>query len=203
VPGSKAFLQATAREHAETRFANTSCISCHMTARRAGGGHDHAFSVSRNVALLRRSIEVRSVQRVETGLRVTVQTRGVGHRFPTGDIFRKVTVSVLGVDAAGATLCAETFAFHRNWGAHRRAIREGKEETLAHDERLTDAPRELAVPCAAPLPRLVRARVVIDYARGLSADGDRFDVLEEQTLLDHEFAVPFTSAMNDAEREDR
>ncbi len=59
-----------------------SCISCHMN-----GGHD--IRGAHDVELLRRSLDVRIDRE-----RMWLASRGVGHRFPTGDVFRHLTVEV-------------------------------------------------------------------------------------------------------------
>lgn len=59
-----------------------SCISCHMK-----DGHD--IRGAHDVELLRRSLEVR----VRPGT-IAIASRGVGHDFPTGDVFRHITVEL-------------------------------------------------------------------------------------------------------------
>ena len=58
------------------------CSSCHLA-------QGHAFPGGHDVALVRRSLEVQVV-----GDELELSTAGVGHRFPTGDVFRRLMIEV-------------------------------------------------------------------------------------------------------------
>ena len=62
-----------------------SCQDCHMPEGR------HVFRGAHDTAWLRASVAVES-GRDEAGPFVDVKTVGVGHRLPTGDLFRRITV---------------------------------------------------------------------------------------------------------------
>jgi D-alanyl-D-alanine dipeptidase len=63
------------------------CQSCHMP------GGDHATHGAHDVDLLRRALDVRAT--VGGGAATfTVRSVGVGHRYPTGDLFRSLTLEV-------------------------------------------------------------------------------------------------------------
>lgn len=85
-------MQSTLREHAASPFADVACSSCHM-ARAKDGHRDHRFDVTRNAAVLRAAIDVSST-RTATGVAVELRARNVGHKFPTGDLFRRIRVFV-------------------------------------------------------------------------------------------------------------
>jgi hypothetical protein len=63
------------------------CQSCHMP------GGSHAFPGARDLNLLRASLEVELARGAE-GFELILRSRGVGHSFPTGDLFRHLTVEV-------------------------------------------------------------------------------------------------------------
>jgi hypothetical protein len=184
VPNSRAFLQSTAREHAQSSFAGTSCTECHMPLQ--NGKRNHAFFSSRNLQVLRQSIEVSAVVATESEVQVTMRSVGVGHRFPTGDIFRRLSVSIVASNASGQIVCAETTHFNRNWGAHHASVVSGSEERIESDNRLTDAPRILRAACSGA-PRDVQ--VTVDYARGKAADENAFAAFETVQLLDAHYPV--------------
>lgn len=63
------------------------CQSCHMP------GGDHRMRGAHDVELLRRSLSVTAAAD-GAGTRLTLASVGVGHGFPTGDLFRHLTVEV-------------------------------------------------------------------------------------------------------------
>ncbi|HLK92721.1 MAG TPA: multiheme c-type cytochrome [Polyangia bacterium] len=63
------------------------CQSCHMP------GGDHGMRGAHDPDLLRRSLAV-TVTDEASGARLTLASAGVGHGFPTGDLFRHLTVEV-------------------------------------------------------------------------------------------------------------
>lgn len=79
-------MQSTVSEHAasgETR----SCADCHMPA------GSHLFGATRDPAAHQAAIRARAERTGPTTLRITLESNGVGHSYPTGDLFRRVRVS--------------------------------------------------------------------------------------------------------------
>ena len=76
-------LQATARE-LRAAFPDARCQACH-DPHRPRGAHDPDTL---------RSAVAFSVRTDDGGVAIEVKARGVGHRFPTGDPFRRLVVSV-------------------------------------------------------------------------------------------------------------
>lgn len=87
-------MQRTIAEHAASPGAATACVDCHM--RDAAGARTHAFVGSRDPAYMRGALDVAAAwvdaQRVE--VRVAARAEAVAHAVPTGDLFRRLTVSV-------------------------------------------------------------------------------------------------------------
>lgn len=87
-------LQRTASEHAASSVSHVSCIQCHMPRTPGAAGHlDHSFAASRDEALVRAAARITA--RLEPGaVVVRFERRAVGHAFPTGDLFRRLVVTV-------------------------------------------------------------------------------------------------------------
>ncbi len=88
-------MQSTVTEHARSPFSSSSCASCHMPKIETSSGvhTDHTFYVSRNDALLKASVQA-VMSRTATGVSMRLRSKGVGHAFPTGDLFRRLTISL-------------------------------------------------------------------------------------------------------------
>ncbi len=84
-------MQRTVSEHAASAYAAQSCADCHMP-RTAAGHRSHAFASTRDADSHRRAVRVEAERAGETGVRLTLSTRGVGHAYPTGDLFRRLAV---------------------------------------------------------------------------------------------------------------
>jgi hypothetical protein len=63
------------------------CQSCHMP------GGDHVMHGAHDVNLLRRALAV-SARAAGDSIAFTLRSVGVGHRYPTGDLFRHLTVEI-------------------------------------------------------------------------------------------------------------
>lgn len=85
-------MQSTLTEHRASAFAGESCQSCHM-ARMADGRRAHGFAASRDPAMLRMAVRA-SAERLGDELIVELAPGAVGHAFPTGDLFRRLSVEL-------------------------------------------------------------------------------------------------------------
>lgn len=92
-------MQSTASEHASSAYAGQSCADCHMP-RDAGGRRSHAFASTRDPKSHRSAVVARAERAGPASIRVRLRTEGVGHAYPTGDLFRRVAVEaeVVGPD---------------------------------------------------------------------------------------------------------
>ncbi|MBX3204784.1 MAG: hypothetical protein KF764_06930 [Labilithrix sp.] len=106
-------MQKTATEHRASAHAATSCASCHMP--QENGRRSHAFAASRDAAVLTRAVSVRA-DRDGDRVRFVLEPEGVGHAFPTGDLFRRLTLTVMTEDAAGRRLATKRRYFGRVFG---------------------------------------------------------------------------------------
>jgi hypothetical protein len=146
------------------------------------GGHlEHGFAVSRDPAFLGRSLLVSNARIEGHGIVVTLSARGVGHRFPTGDIYRRLTVTLTAYDDHGALVAGDTFNLGRDWDAHRASMTSRLPETVGNDSRLTEAPRDFRIACeTAP----ARVHLTVEYERGMGAQGVFFEAFERSEILD-------------------
>lgn len=96
-PGRK--MQRTASEHARSEFAEVGCATCHMAS--AQRRRDHRFVASRDPALLRAAIAVEARRPGADVVELRLAPVGVGHAFPTGDLFRRIELRVEARDRHG------------------------------------------------------------------------------------------------------
>jgi Cytochrome c554 and c-prime len=98
-------MQDTFAEHARSDRSTTSCQDCHMPVVDGGDGkhRSHAFSVIADRKMIESAVSV-SVARRETSsgpvVDLTLTAAQVGHAFPTGDMFRRVEIEAVAIDAA-------------------------------------------------------------------------------------------------------
>lgn len=99
-------MQSTHSEFRASPYAGTGCADCHapMVDNREpssgpGQHRSHTFVASRDTALLRSAVSI-SAARDGNRVNVHIQPLGLGHAFPTGDLFRRlsVTAEVVGVE---------------------------------------------------------------------------------------------------------
>ncbi len=121
-PGADArgplLMQSTMTEHAKPPFDGRSCGSCHMPLVRAGTGRahrDHRFAASRDEALVRAAV-LCDVTIDGGAIVVSMRPGDVGHAFPTGDMFRRIVLTIEAVDAGGATVARVEKIFTRVFG---------------------------------------------------------------------------------------
>lgn len=93
--GDKGRMQKTAREHAMSTARAEACTSCHMKSDERSGGHaSHRFAVASDRELLAGAVDVQVERDAEGRIRFVVSANGVGHAFPTGDLFRRLVLRV-------------------------------------------------------------------------------------------------------------
>lgn len=93
-------MQSTVTEHRASAFASEPCQSCHMP-RTADGRRAHGFAASRDPAMLRAAVRAAAWRRGDDVV-VELAPGAVGHAFPTGDLFRRLSVEVGHTHADGS-----------------------------------------------------------------------------------------------------
>jgi hypothetical protein len=165
-------LQKTGAEHARSAFRDVGCASCHLP------GRDHRFAASRDLALLRRAVEL-DVRAAGSTVEVIVRPQGVGHAFPTGDLFRRVRLVAYRETKEGRIVATDERAFERTFEPGVGQRKERSDERISAETRFT---LDLGM-ASAP----TRAVVRLIYERGAGRVGEDLalfssDVLHERTL---------------------
>lgn len=111
-PGT--MMQTTMREHQRSGFADRSCASCHMPKA------DHGFASTRSPESLRRAVEIVAT-REHDDLLLELTPIGVGHAFPTGDLYRRLELHAELRDADGQLLADATRYLARQFPPWRHA----------------------------------------------------------------------------------
>jgi hypothetical protein len=181
-------MQSTVTEHRGSPYASFACAGCHMPRVDGPRGphRSHAFLASRSPDVVRKAAAVRAERSSATSIRITLTAGEVGHAFPTGDLFRRLTASAETAGAAGDPRA--TRHLMRRFGEHRVGLA-GRRVQVGDDRVGVDGPERVVDldlgPGAAGLP--IRFRV--DYERvehPLSSDG-------EQALI--EGAIPLAEGV--------
>ena len=97
--GQREMMQTTVSEHASSAFAAESCSACHMPRAGSDQHRSHALATTRDPDALRRAVQI-SAERNGGALRVRIAPQGVGHAFPTGDLFRRLNIVIEVLDGA-------------------------------------------------------------------------------------------------------
>lgn len=169
-PNAREALQSTMTEHARSEFAGVSCADCHMGGR---GGKDHRFLAGvRNVERMRAAITI-AVDRTPGGVRVVLVTNGVGHAFPTGDLFRRLRLQIDALDDEGRIDDQTEILFGRTF-AEQGGVRVNVEDRRVVDKRV----EEHAVPFA--LGKNARYRLLYDR---VLAERSGHAIIGDSTLL--------------------
>ena len=112
---ARLLMQSTVSEHHASPLAGASCASCHMPdAGPPGRRHrSHVFTGARDVELVKRAVRI-TAERRGTVTRIRIEPAAIGHAFPTGDLFRRLSVSaeVIGPDQQVAAEATRQLARH-------------------------------------------------------------------------------------------
>lgn len=112
-------MQSTVSEHSTSPFASVSCASCHMPVVQDGKGRSHrshAFPASRDAALVRSAVRVSAARTGAGEVQIRLVPTGIGHSFPTGDLFRRVEVRAEAVGAESNVVAEDVRHLARRFG---------------------------------------------------------------------------------------
>ena len=139
-PAPAGLMQRTLWEHARSDYADVACTDCHMPEVGADHHRDHTFAASRDPALLRAAVTAEATRPAPDRVHLALAPVGVGHAFPTGDLFRRIEVRAVARTGAGDVKATD----HRYLARHFAPPRRGRPQSTAlePDDRLT-GPTEL------------------------------------------------------------
>jgi hypothetical protein len=129
--GSARLMQSTVSEHRASPFARTPCAECHMPE--DGFRRSHRFSSSRDPEFLRRSLRVTARRTPAGSVELTLAPLSVGHAFPTGDLFRRLELTVESFGAEQQVVSARTKYLARHFRSRPSAGAFGRMELVADD----------------------------------------------------------------------
>jgi hypothetical protein len=156
-------MQSTLTEHRVSAFAADPCQSCHMP-RGADGRRAHGFAASRDPVMLRSAVHAKA-ERSGDEVIVELTPAAVGHAFPTGDLFRRLSVELGHEDDDGEWIELDAIVLTR-----RIRDRRGHGRVQVADDR----------PGASPGPTRVNLRATDRSDRALG-----WRVVYERVDMDH------------------
>jgi Cytochrome c554 and c-prime len=179
-------MQSTVSEHDASPMEAMTCAFCHMKGEGDGSTRrvDHRFAALLDAPTLREAVDVH-VERVgETSLAVSLTT-SAGHAFPTGDLFRRVVVSVEAVDDDWAVYASASRSLHRNFRWVSLGNGEHARTPTGDDRVFPGAPRQVVLDLGpSATGRALSWRV--EYQRvehPLDGQGEDRAVVADSTLL--------------------
>lgn len=84
-------MQATYSEWLGSGFSGTTCQQCHLYS---GSNQSHRFPGGHDKQLLTQAVRLEAERNAEGKLHLRIFTVGIGHAFPTGDLFRTLRISL-------------------------------------------------------------------------------------------------------------
>jgi hypothetical protein len=163
-------MQLTMTEHARSDFSATSCSGCHMPRTGEKKHASHLFAASRDKTILLRALTVTARRVSARSIELVLSPSGVGHAFPTGDLFRRLVVGVERTNASGERIDFERRVLGRVFEMEGgRQMQRADTRPGAPDQREARVSFDLA-----PAGEEERARVrwFVEYQRVADVRGD-------------------------------
>jgi hypothetical protein len=169
-------MQLTMTEHARSDFAATSCTACHMPRTAEKPHASHVFAASRDRDVLSRALTVAARRTSARSIEIVLSPSGVGHAFPTGDLFRRLVVGIERTNAHGERIDFERRVIGREFAIeHGRQVQRADTRPGAPEHRdarvsfvLSSVPEEEGAP----------VRWFVEYQRVADVRGDAASVEE-------------------------
>ena len=134
-------MQSTVSEHARSLARGAACSECHMPVVNGARGpyKSHRFTGGRDAALVTSAVSVSAERTGPTSARVSLVPQGIGHAFPTGDLFRRVEVSAEAVGVEWQVLGSDRRYLARHWERDTKRPFGVVLRTAVRDDRPLDA----------------------------------------------------------------
>jgi hypothetical protein len=179
-PGRADRMQRTVEEHGRSPSSGAPCASCHMPSA-ATHRRSHRFAASRDETVLRAALAVDPLRRTPNGIDVVMRSLGVGHAFPTGDLFRSLRVRLWSEDASGRVLSDDEASLTRVFRDDRGAA-VSTEAVEVHDERIVPGEAKALHFAIVDVAHVARAHVRVTYDR-VAAIHEGVPILFGSTVL--------------------
>lgn len=164
-------MQRTMDEHQRNAEGQT-CAKCHMPDESGPRPHkSHRFPGGYKETMVKNALRIETERLSPTRIRVALTPHEVTHAVPTGDLFRRLAVEVLGDKALGNA--GQTIYLARHFVRGTR-MREISDDRVYSDTR----PIEFDVP-----PGAVRIRVYYERVGHLRGDDESAAEIESRVLL--------------------
>jgi hypothetical protein len=184
-------MQSTVNEFLRRFEAARGCAGCHMPADETGH-RSHRFDVTRNGKLLQSALRVSARRTANHQVEIELTPSGVGHAFPTGDLFRRLTVEVEAIGPEHSQLEAHTVYLTREFEMTHTAGGVKRRRPIRDTRLLADGPSRTVVvqweSDVSPYP--VRFRVLYQRVQHPGKVGQPdADIAGEILLAEGELAV--------------
>jgi hypothetical protein len=184
-------MQSTVDEFLQRSGASQGCAGCHMPVDEAGH-RSHRFDVTRNAALLQSALWVSARRTAAHQVEIQLTPRGVGHAFPTGDLFRRLSVEVEAIGPEYSRLEAHTVYLTREFETTHTAGGVKRRRPIRDTRLLADgSPRTVVVQWESDVsPYPVRFRVLYQRVQHPGKVGQPdAEIAGEVLLAEGELAV--------------
>ncbi|MEP7051915.1 MAG: multiheme c-type cytochrome [Pseudomonadota bacterium] len=153
--GKPELMQATLTEHEHSDRRDTPCASCHMpnVGEGASRHRSHAFPGGHSPEFVKGALSVRAERSTDASVHFVLLAAGVGHAFPTGDLFRRLEVSLEAVGPDFQVVSSARRYLARHWVEERTGS--VAQRHVASDDRPSNSALELDVTlegAVTPLP---------------------------------------------------
>jgi hypothetical protein len=152
--GQPELMQATLREHAESDARGVACATCHMPSVGEGQARhrSHAFPGGHDADFMKGALSVQAERCAADRVCLVLTTAGVGHAFPTGDLFRRLEVSAEAIGSDDQVVGSARRYLSRHWSEEQKLATVVRRVT--RDDRASDAPLNIELALEGPVAAL-------------------------------------------------
>jgi Cytochrome c554 and c-prime len=152
--GQPELMQATVREHEQSNARGTACVSCHMKSVGEGPARhrSHAFPGGHDADFVKGALSVHAERCSDDRVCLVLATEGVGHAFPTGDLFRRLEVSAEAIGSDQQVVASARRYLSRHWSDERKLFTVVRRVT--RDDRAAGAPLQIELELRGPVTAL-------------------------------------------------
>jgi hypothetical protein len=182
--GTPSLLQSTVTEYRNSPAYGKGCASCHMPRVGDQGHRNHQFLSSRDDSLIRSAVNVKAYRIAPSKVEITLVSKVRGHKFPTGDLFRRLEVLVEAVSPDESVLVSKSVYLGRHFPWRSPARGMAARRTVGADDRLTEIPRTLTLDLG---PRakhaLIRYRISYQRVAHPTSEGETDAVVDREVVV--------------------